>query len=231
MSILKRIFSALTDSDNPVSEPVKPAEPIIENKVEESTPTPEDKTGIISNFTCEGGIKVGTQITVSDGQLLVALKDGNIIDLMPTGMYVVNEENASKLATSSLYYISLMESDRIRWGTTNPINFTDAKYGNLSLRVRGAYSYKVADPIKFITDCMNAGRSISVDDYIRPRVITAVEKIIFNNNGTSYTELPKAINKNLIRDELADTGINVNVFIEMIDLTEDSKTKIKNAMY
>ena len=28
MSIFKRLFSALTESDNPVSEPVKPAEPI-----------------------------------------------------------------------------------------------------------------------------------------------------------------------------------------------------------
>jgi hypothetical protein len=77
---------------------------------------------------------------------------------------------------------------------------------------------------------MNTGSNISVDDYIRPRLISAVEKIIISNNGTSYTKLPMVINKNLIQEEFADTGISVNVFIEMIDLTEDSKVKISKAM-
>ena len=229
MSILKRIFSALTESDNPVAEPVKPVQPT-ENIIEKSTSTPDDNTGIISDFTCEGGIKVGTQICVNDGQFLVAVKDGAIVDLLPTGRYVVNEENASKFVSSSLYYIGLLESNRIRWGTSNPISFTDSNYGELSLRVRGAYSYRVIDPVKFVSDYMNTGNNISVDDYIRPRLISAVEKIIISNNGTSYTKLPMVINKNLIQEEFADTGISVNVFIEMIDLTEDSKVKINKAM-
>ena len=227
MSLFKRLFSTLTDSSNPVSEPAKPIAPT-ETKVEVNEPTATESTSVITQY--QGEIHSGTRLMVSDGQFLIALKDGNIVDVLAPGVYMINEQNISNFASSSLYYISTLESETIKWGTIKPINFTDSNYGNLSLRAMGTFSYIICDPVKFIMDYLNAGEGISADEYIKNLVINAVQQLVYQNNGTSYTRLPMAVTNTAIKDQLETTGIKFTVRIQMINLTEESQSKIKTAM-
>ena len=237
MSLLKRLFSAFTSSvDNTISELSEHTNNT--NKIEVNTPTVEKSTstpdnnsdGIISKYVFSGEIKSGTQIMVSSGEILVVIKDGTIVNLLPTGMYVLDDSNVSDFATGSAYTISLKESEKFKWGTINPINFNDNQYGMLALRVRGTYSYKICDVVKFVTDYMKAGNIFSVNDHTKSLLINAVEKAIYNCNGISYTQLSTADIGKFVENELKDIGINFIVNIEMITLAQESEAVIKQAM-
>lgn len=237
MSLLKRLFSAFTSSvDNTISELSEHTNNT--NKIEVNTPTVEKSTstpdnnsdGIISKYVFSGEIKSGTQIMVSSGEILVVIKDGTIVNLLPTGIYVLDDSNVSDFATGSAYTISLKESEKFKWGTINPINFNDNQYGMLALRVRGTYSYKICDVVKFVTDYMKAGNIFSVNDHTKSLLINAVEKAIYNCNGISYTQLSTADIGKFVENELKDIGINFIVNIEMITLTQESEAVIKQAM-
>ena len=175
-------------------------------------------------------IQNGTKLTVDNGELLIAIKDGNVSDLLATGEYTVNDRNISNFASSKLYYISTLESETIKWGTSNPVNFTDSRYGDLSVKAMGTFSYIICDPVKFIMDYLNAGEGISADEYIKNLVINAIQQVVYQNNGTSYTRLPMAVTNTAIKDQLATTGINFTVRVQMVNLTEESQSKIKTAM-
>ncbi|MEE1076364.1 MAG: SPFH domain-containing protein [Acutalibacteraceae bacterium] len=237
MSLLKRLFSAFTSSvDNTISELSEHTNNT--NKIEVNTPTVEKSTstpdnnsdGIISKYVFSGEIKSGTQIMVSSGEILVVIKDGTIVNLLPTGIYVLDDSNVSDFATGSAYTISLKESEKFKWGTINPINFNDNQYGMLALRVRGTYSYKICDVVKFVTDYMKAGNIFSVNDHTKSLLINAVEKAIYNCNGISYTQLSTADIGKFVENELKDIGINFIVNIEMITLAQESEAVIKQAM-
>ena len=241
MSLLKRLFSAFTSSvDDTISElsehtnNTNPTNKVEVNPptVEKSTSTPDNNSdGIISKYVFNGEIKSGTQIMVSSGEMLVVIKDGTIVDLLPTGMYVLDDSNVSNFATGSAYTISLKESDKFKWGTVKPINFNDKQYGMLALIVRGTYSYKICDVVKFVTDYMNTGNIFSVNDHTRSLLINAVEKAIYSYNGISYTQLSTADIGKLVENELNDTtGINFTVDLDMITLTKESEEIIKQAM-
>lgn len=226
MSLFKRLFSTLTESSNPVSEPAKPIAPT-ETKVEVNEPIATESS-VIKLY--QGEIQNGTKLTVDNGELLIAIKDGNVSDLLATGEYTVNDRNISNFASSKLYYISTLESETIKWGTSNPVNFTDSRYGDLSVKAMGTFSYIICDPVKFIMDYLNAGEGISADEYIKNLVINAVQQVVYQNNGTSYTRLPMAVTNTAIKDQLATTGINFTVRVQMVNLTEESQSKIKTAM-
>ena len=237
MSLLKRLFSAFTSSvDNTISELSEHTNNT--NKIEVNTPTVEKSTstpdnnsdGIISKYVFSGEIKSGTQIMVSSGEILVVIKDGTIVNLLPTGIYVLDDSNVSDFATGSAYTISLKESEKFKWGTINPINFNDNQYGMLALRVRGTYSYKICDVVKFVTDYMKAGNIFSVNYHTKSLLINAVEKAIYNCNGISYTQLSTADIGKFVENELKDIGINFIVNIEMITLAQESEAVIKQAM-
>ncbi|MEE0061446.1 MAG: SPFH domain-containing protein [Acutalibacteraceae bacterium] len=235
MSIFKRLFSAFTSSvENTVSKPAEPTSNT--NNFETNPPAVKNSTYIpdnngddmISKYVFNGEIKSGTQIMVKNGEMVVVIKDGTIVDLLQTGVYVIDDSNVSNFATGSVYTISLKESNEIKWGTTNPICFTDKQYGMLSLRARGAYSYEICDIVKFVMDYMNCG--CSVNDYTRNLLINAVERVIYSYNGNSYTQLPLANICQLIEEELRTTGINFRVKLDMITPTEESKAAIQQAM-
>lgn len=197
--------------------------------LQKSTTTPSDNSDdIISKYAFNGEIKSGTQITVSDGEMLVVIKDGAIADLLTTGVYVLNESNVSNFVTGSVYTVNLKETDEIKWATTKPIDFNDNRYGMLSLRILGSYSYSICDVVKFVNDYMLLG--ISVNDYTRNLLIEAFEKVICSLNGTSYTQLSPANISKLVQDELRNTGLMFRVNIERIALTEESKSVIEQAM-
>lgn len=246
MSLFKRLCSAFTSSvENAISELSEHTSSTnnnntnnanITNSVEATPPTAKNSTfkpndnsnDIISKYVFNDEIQSGTQIVVNSGEAIVVIKNGAIVNLLTTGVYAFNDSNISDFTTGSAYIISLKESDKIKWGTVKPIAFTDNQYGLLSLRLRGTYSYKICDIVKFVNDYMNC--SLPVNDYTRNLLINAVEIAISRCNGGSYTQLKPADISRLIENELVNTGLSFNVKLDMITPTEESNAVIKQAM-
>ena len=240
MGLFDRLRSAFTASvENAISELSKNTNNANNtNKVETNQPTVENKTitpdnnsnDMIRPYVFNGEVKSGTQIMVSSDEAIVVMKNGVVVNFLLPGVYVFNDSNADDFVTGSAYTISLKESEEIRWGTAKPICFTDSEYGMLSLRVCGAFSYTICDPVKFVIDYMNTGSSVSVNEYTKNLLINTLDETFSKYNGTSYTILPLAEICKHIENELQTKGINIKVKIKMIKLTEDSQAIINQAM-
>lgn len=216
MRFFKDLRAALLNSTDKVIAPVMPTKPAVPERVEEKAPIAAKKESVVMLF--EGVIQSGTELTVPDSQFLVALKDGAITEVFPAGVHRVNDQRVSVLASSNLYYISMLENVNIKWDTQGPVKFYDSEFGQVSLIAGGTYGYRICDPVKFIMDYMNLGASSSAEDYTRNLLINAVKEIISQNNNTSYKRLPMTVTNAAVEAQLADTGIGFTVRIQTVDI-------------
>ena len=61
-----------------------------------------------------------------------------------------------------VFYINMQEIRGIKFGTENAMNYFDAMYqAELFIRAHGTYSIKIVDPMKFYTEVVDRGSTIS----------------------------------------------------------------------
>ncbi len=236
MGLFKRLCSLFTSSgEDAVSAPSN--NPNTTNKVETNLATvektarttDEHSDNLITEYVFDGEVKIGTKIKVNPTELLAVTKDGVIVEMFRDGEYVVNDSNLSKFKNSVPYTISLLKRTN-SWSTNEPIIFTDSDCGEVSLRAYGTYHYNLWDPVRIVTDYINADSNFSLHDYTRTLVVNAFEKVIQNYNGSSFTQLPTKDICNAVHDELRATGFGFIIQIEMIKPTEESEAEIKHDM-
>lgn len=227
MGLFKRLCSAFASS-------AEDAMPVTNNTNNIETPQPvaEKTTSALSNDSMVQPYfhNGNAELTVNPMELIIVIKDGNIADLYPTGTHTLDDTKSANLTNGTAYTLSLRESDKVKWSTVNPISFTDSKYGVLSLRARGAFSYKLIDPARFVDEYIIAGSNISIDDYAKNIFDNSIETAIQNCNIASYLELQSPKFCRAIENELQCPVFNYKVNIEMIKLTEESQKAIEQAM-
>lgn len=237
MGLLNSLFSLFSSAaENAVSAPSDNT--VVTNSVEAkpqtaqktASTTAKNSDGLITEYVFDGEVKVGTQIKVEPLEWLFITKDGNVVYVIQEGVYVINEANLPKFTNSICYTVKLLESNKFRWGTNEPIAFTDNNCCELSLRVFGEYRYKICDPVRVLTDYINADDNFSISDYTKNLVIDAFKKTIQNYNGCSCTQLPTKDICNAIKEELVPTGFDFRIEIQMIKPTEKSMAAIEQAM-
>ena len=216
MRFFKDLRAALLNSSDKSTAPVMPSKPPVPQRVEAKVPIAAKKESVIIPF--EGIIQSGTELTVSGSQFLVAVKDGSVTEVFPAGVHRVNDQRVAELASSKLYYISMLENINRNWNTQGPIRFCDSELGPLSLAAGGTFGYRICDPVKFIMDYLNFGASISVEEYTRNLLVNAVKEIISQNNNTSYKGLPMIVTNAAVEARLAETGIRFSVRIQTVDI-------------
>lgn len=216
MRFFKDLRAALLNSSDKSTAPVMPSKPPVPQRVEAKVPIAAKKESVIIRF--EGIIQSGTELTVSGSQFLVAVKDGSVTEVFPAGVHRVNDQRVAELASSKLYYISMLENINRNWDTQGPIRFCDSELGSLSLAAGGTFGYRICDPVKFIMDYLNFGASISVEEYTRNLLVNAVKEIISQNNNTSYKGLPMIVTNAAVEARLAETGIRFSVRIQTVDI-------------
>lgn len=216
MRFFKDLRAALLNSSDKSTAPVMPSKPPVPQRVEAKVPIAAKKESVIIPF--EGIIQSGTELTVSGSQFLVAVKDGSVTEVFPAGVHRVNDQRVAELASSKLYYISMLENINRNWDTQGPIRFCDSELGSLSLAAGGTFGYRICDPVKFIMDYLNFGASISVEEYTRNLLVNAVKEIISQNNNTSYKGLPMIVTNAAVEARLAETGIRFSVRIQTVDI-------------
>lgn len=232
MSLFKNLFSLFSSSDENASAPSDKinveTNPQAARKATRTTNKNSD--GMITEYVFDGEVKIGTQIKVEPLEWFFITKDGNVVDVLQEGVYIVNEASLPNFTNGICYTVKLLESNRLNWGINEPITFTDNNCGELSLRVCGAYRYKICDPVRVLTDYINADDNFSIPDFTKNLVVNAVKKEIQNYNGCSYSQLPTADICKAVNNVLSDTGLKFTVQIQMIKPTEESIAAIEQAM-
>lgn len=110
-------------------------------------------------------IKNGAKLIVREGQVAAFVKEGQLADVMPPGMYTLDTNNTPILATilgwkygfespfkCEVYFISTRQWTDQKWGTQNPVMMRDPEFGPVRLRAFGTYAFKVIDPGTFLKE-------------------------------------------------------------------------------
>lgn len=116
--------------------------------------------------------------------------------------------------------------------TTEPIKFNDEDYEEIDFTINGDISYKIKDKELFHNNY--DGNSLSVEDYVKVRITSALTDIIKTTNETygkygTLSTLQEDMSKELKTKLETSLGIECsNISVGAITLTNKSVQKIQN---
>lgn len=128
--------------------------------------TTDDGDTMVWRFERYGNeIKHGAKLTVREGQAAVFVNEGQVADVFPPGMYMLETNNLPILSTlqnwdhgfqspfkAEIYFVSLKQFTDLKWGTKNPVMLRDSDFGPTRLRAFGTYAIRVQDPKVFLSE-------------------------------------------------------------------------------
>jgi membrane protease subunit (stomatin/prohibitin family) len=149
-------------------------------------------------------IKMGAQLTVSEGQAAVLVNEGKIADVYPPGRYELTTRNMPLLTVLKswkygfespfkvdIYFISTREFANMRWGTKQPIPVSDPEFSLVQLRAFGTFNIRVADASVFLRNFAGTDRVVSTDElmeHFRSAVVTEFSGAL-KGSGKSLVEI------------------------------------------
>lgn len=196
---------------------------------------------IIYKFPVAGNeIKMGAILTVRPSQVAIFLNEGTIADVFQEGRYELSTQNMPVMTTleswkygfnspfkADIYYVNMKNFIDQKWGTTNPIMLRDADFGIVRLRGFGTFSYRVSDPVKFLTNAIGSDVSASTDDFtpqFKRQAVSALSDLIAESKvaaldlATQYEEMGVSL-KEKMRDKFDYMGLTITDFtIENLSL-------------
>src|SRR2546421_932777 len=204
-------------------------------------PEPSQNETLSYRFTRhKNEIKNGAKLIVREGQSAVFVKEGQIADVKPPGMYTLDTNNMPILSTMlgwkygfespfkcEVYFISTRQWTDQKWGTQNPIMVRDPEFGPVRLRAFGSYAFKVTDPATFLKELVATDPSFEayeVTNQFRNAIVSrfvdvvASAKIPVLDLAGNYERVSKlALDR--IAPELAKMGVSLTqFFVENISL-------------
>lgn len=122
-------------------------------------------------------IKYGAKLTVREGQAAVFVHEGQLADVFPPGLYMLETNNMPVMTTlqhwdhgfespfkSEIYFVSMRRFQDLKWGTRNPIIMRDPEFGVIRARAFGTYSLRVTDPGRFMTEVVGTDGEFTTDE-------------------------------------------------------------------
>ncbi|SLN68792.1 SPFH domain / Band 7 family protein [Roseivivax jejudonensis] len=140
--------------------------------------TDDTRDTMVWRFEREGHeIKYGAKLTVREGQSAVFVHEGQLADVFPPGLYMLETNNMPIMTSlqhwdhgfrspfkSEVYFVSTARFTDLKWGTKNPIMLRDPEFGPLRLRAFGTYAIKVTDPGLFLTEIVGTDGEFTRDE-------------------------------------------------------------------
>jgi len=121
-------------------------------------------------------IKNNAKLVVREGQMAVFINEGQLADVFSPGTHTLNTQNLPILSTlkgwkygfnspfkAEVYFVSTKTFIDQRWGTKNPIILNDDRFGMIEVRSFGTYTFKIADPGKFIKEIVGTSGTFTTD--------------------------------------------------------------------
>lgn len=196
---------------------------------------------IIYKFPVAGNeIKMGAVLTVRPAQVAIFLNEGTIADVFQEGRYELSTQNMPVMTTlqswkfgfnspfkADVYFVNMKNFIDQKWGTTNPIMLRDADFGIVRLRGFGTFSYRVSDPVKFMTNALGTDTAASTDDFtpqFKRQAVSALADLIAESKVAAldlamhYDEMGASL-KEKMRDKFDYMGLTITDFtIENLSL-------------
>ncbi len=141
---------------------------------------------------------LGSQLIVNQGQEALFFKGGEALDLFGAGTHTLQTGNLPLLKklvnlpfggktpfSAEIYYINKTSRLDMNWGTQNPFQLEDPKYGLiLSIRSHGKYGLRIIDSRMFVSELVGAipnGATVNyafVASYFSGLLTSCIKKVI-----------------------------------------------------
>ncbi len=187
-------------------------------------------------------VQYNDNVVVREDEFVVFFRDGKALHLFDRpGRYALTTQNIPVLASivkglsgvqqvGELYYLQQREM-RGKFGTKEPLTFRDQDFGLVRLRMFGQFSYRVVDPILFITQFVGAmgySHSEEVIDWMKAQLVMNLNDVLGElkrDKGIGVADLPAYLEEleQLVLSRIGDeasryglqvmkvVGINVNL--------------------
>ncbi len=185
-------------------------------------------------------IKYGAKLTVRQAQAAVFVNEGEIADVLGSGIYELETKNLPILTTlnhwdhnfnspfkAEVYFCNLRQFIDLKWGTKNPIILRDSEFGVIRLRAFGTYGIRIVDPAVFIKEIVGTNGHFSVEEIsnqLRNHIISRFTEIVANSKipildlAANYDQLSQYVSEQ-IAQEFLQYGLGLTgVLIENISV-------------
>ncbi|MCO5221212.1 MAG: SPFH domain-containing protein [Thermomicrobiales bacterium] len=155
--------------------------------------------------TGSGEFRLGSQLVVRENQSAVFVRDGKALDTFGPGRHTLSTNNIPLLGgligapfggkspfTAEVFFVSLREFTGLKWGTPQPMTFSDAQLGMVRLRAFGTFSIRVTNPTLFVNYIVGTrgGYSIAnIEDFLRSIIVNNFTDIL-GDLKTTLTDIP-----------------------------------------
>lgn len=194
-------------------------------------------------------IKWGAQLTVRDSQEAVFFRDGQVVDVFTAGRYMLETKNIpliGKWVTSfaygpnspfraEVYFVNKKLFANLKWGTQEPILFSDTDLKMVRLRAFGNYSIQIADTRVFVNQIvgtMSLYRDTDIADYLKNIIVSKLTTVL-GTLAQSVTKLPAlydSINTNVkqaLQSDFQNLGLTIHDFyVASVSVPEDVQKMI-----
>lgn len=199
-------------------------------------------------------ISNGSVIAVNDGQGMLVVQNGKIIEVaLEPGEFVFDTGSEPSVfggdagKDQRVYFINTKEIIGNKYGTASPVPFrvVDNNIGldvDISVRCNGEYSYRITNPLLFYTNvCGNVTDSYTrdeIDSQLKSELLTALQPAFakISEMGIRYsaipghtTELARALNEVLSADWRDLRGVEIVSFgVNSIAASQEDEQMIKD---
>lgn len=161
--------------------------------------TDDSSNTMVHRFERQGNeIKYGAKLTVRESQVAIFVNEGEVADVLGSGLYVLETRNLPLLSTlqhwdhgfsspfkAEVYFFNTRQFTNLKWGTRNPIIVRDSEFGAVRLRAFGTYSMRITDPKLFMQEIMGTDGNFRVEeisDQLRNLIVTRFSTIVAQAN-------------------------------------------------
>lgn len=199
-------------------------------------------------------LKLGTQVVVNNGQVAFFVNGGKLLDQFEPGTHTLKTGNIPLLNKlfnlpfggdtpfqTEVWYVNMISKLDLKWGTPNPIQLEDPKYGIIiPIRAYGQYGFKVSNPRTFLETLVGNLDSFKADkifEYFKGKVLSSLTalistKLVIENISileiNAYLEDLSKFALEKINEEFLKFGIEVvNFYFISINTPENDPSIIK----
>ena len=204
---------------------------------------------------------LGTQLIVSEGQVVLFVKGGQICDLFTPGSYTLSTQNLPILQrvvnipfggktpfTAEVFFLNTVSKLDVTWGTSDPIMIVDPKYSTrLRIRAFGQMGLKLRDHAVFLRELIGSMqpsefvRFEKLQEFFRGVIVQRIKVIIADiivNKGISALEITPKLDEisDFTREKIKVTiegyGLDVvNFFIKSINFPDEDFDAINAVLH